>query len=487
MKTNRVGSIVVLIALLFVSRVCLAQGPDRSNPPKAGPPAQLKLAPIQHLKLSNGVPLLLLEKHDVPLVQINLVIRAGSAMDTREKAGCASMTADMMTEGAGARNALELADAIDYLGAQLSVSAGMHTTTVDLFTPLSKLDSAIALMADVVLRPTFPTAELERNRKDRLTSLLQWRDEPRQLASVMAARTLFGDSHPYGVPTMGDEKTLRGLNVEDLRQFHRQYFQANNATLIVVGDVKATAILPKLENAFGGWKSGTIPSRVISEPKQVADRSIVLIDKPGAAQSEIRIGRIGAPRLTDDYFAIIVMNTILGGSFTSRLNNNLREQHGYTYGAGSYFDFRVLPGPFLAYSAVQTAVTDKALGEFMKELNGILQPVQDADVERAKNYVALSFPGDFQTVGQIAHQLVQLVAYGLPDDYFNTYVGRILAVTKQDVERVAKKYIDPTKIAIIVCGDRAQIETGVRALNLGPMNVLTVEDVLGKAPVVGEE
>jgi len=477
----------MLMALLCVSQVCLAQGPDRSNPPKAGPPAQLRLAPIQHLKLSNGVPVLLLEKHDVPLVQVEVVIRGGSVMDPREKAGRASMTADMLTEGAGARNALELADAIDYLGAQLSASASMHTTTVNLFTPLSKLDSALALMADVVMRPTFPNDELERNRKERLTSLLQWRDEARALASVESDRTLFGDDHPYGVNPMGSEKTLRGLSVEDLKEFHRQYYQANNTTVIAVGDVKAVSVLPKLEKVFGAWKTGQIPSVVIAEPKQVTERSVVLVDKPGAAQSEIRIGRIGAPRLTDDYYAIVVMNTILGGSFTSRLNNNLREQHGYTYGAGSYFDFRNLPGPFLAYSAVQTAVTDKALIEFMKELNAILEPVPETEVDRAKNYVALSFPGDFQTVGQIAHQLVQLVAYNLPDDYFNNFVGRILAVTKKDVERVAKKYIDPTTIAIIVCGDRAQIETGVRAMNLGPMKVLTVEDVLGKAPVVGEK
>jgi zinc protease len=219
---------------------------------------------------------------------------------------------------------------------------------------------------------------------------------------------------------------------------------------------------------------------------QVENRSVTLIDKPDAPQSEIRIGRIGVPRLTDDYYALVVMNTILGGSFTSRLNQNLRETHGYTYGAGSRFDFRMLAGPFIAYSAVQTAVTDKALTEFMNELNGIVKGVTDAEVERAKNYIALSFPGEFQTVSQIANGLEELVIYGLPDSHVNDYIEKILSVTRQDVERVAKKYIDPAKIAIVISGDKAKIESGINALNLGSLKVLTVEDVLGKAPDAGK-
>jgi predicted Zn-dependent peptidase len=216
----------------------------------------------------------------------------------------------------------------------------------------------------------------------------------------------------------------------------------------------------------------------------VEKRRIYLVDKPGAAQTEIRIGRIGVPRKTNDYYAISVMNTILGGSFTSRLNQNLREQHGYSYGAFSSFSFRPLPGPFIASAAVQTEVTDKALAEFIKELNRILKPVTDDELVRGKNYVALSFPSEFQNVGQIAGNLQELVIYDLPDDYFNNYTSRILAIDKKDVQRVAKKYIDPEKVAIILVGDRAKIEGGVRALNLGPIELLTIEQVLGKAPKV---
>jgi predicted Zn-dependent peptidase len=417
-------------------------------------------------------------------VQIELLVKAGSAMDPAGKSGLASLTVAMLDEGVGSRNALQLADAIDFLGADISAAARQHNSVVALNTPLAKLDSALVLMADVALRPAFPPAELERQRKERLTTLVQWHDRPTAIASVIFNQTLYGGKHPYGLPAIGDEKTVCGFRVEDLKSFHSTHFRANNATLIVVGDVTAQAILPKLEAAFGNWEAGKIPTATWPGVTQVQKRQLWLVDKPGAAQSEIRIGRIGVSRLTEDYDALVVMNTILGGSFTSRLNQNLREQHGYSYGARSAFDFRPLPGPFVASAGVQTSKTDSALFEFMKELNGILQPVSDVELNRAKNYVALSFPQDFQSVAQIASQIEELVTYDLPDDYFNNFIQRILAVTKDDVLRVAKKHLDPEKMAIIVVGDRKMIEKGVRGLNLGPLQMMTVEQVLGKVPVM---
>ncbi len=484
-RMRALGLLILLLFGLAASSV-QAQAPDRSQPPKLGPPPTLKLKPVQHLKLSNGLPVILSEKHEVPLVQMSLVVKAGAVEDPQGKGGLASMTAAMMTEGAGTRTALELADAIDFLGADLRVTAGQHTTAVTLHTPLAKLDSALALMADVTLRPTFSPPELDRKRKERLTTLMQWRDEPRSLASVTFSRALYGE-HPYGRYSIGSEQALRSFTSADLKRFYESSFGPNNASLIVVGDVTAGALLPKLEKAFGAWKNVTPSESALPKINQVAERRVILVDKPGAPQSEIRIGRIGVPRLTDDYYALVVMNTILGGSFSSRLNQNLREKHGYTYGAGSRFDYRPLPGPFMASAAVQTAVTDSSLIEFMKELKGILQPVPQAELERAKNYVALSFPGDFQTVGEISSRLEELVIYGLPDNYFNDYIGHILSVTQADVERVAKKYLDPEKVDIIVVGDRSQIEKNIAALKLGPMTVMSVEDVLGKAPVLGEK
>jgi zinc protease len=478
---------ILLIAFLWLTAFALtpvhAQKPDRSKPPKLGPPPTLRLPPIQHFRLSNGMPVLLLEKHRVPLVQINLLIKVGSTADRSGKSGLASITASMLTEGAGSRNALQLADAIDFLGARLEASAGEHTTVVTLHTPLNKLDSALALLADVSLRPRFSSEELDRMRKERLTTLIQWHDEPQAIASVLFYKTLYGN-HPYGLPSIGNEQSLRSFTSEDLRQFHKTYFHSNTATLIVVGDVTVQSIQQRLENAFGEWASGESASPHLPGIGQIETREVYLVNKPDAPQSEIRIGRIGAPRMTDDYYPLLVMNTILGGSFTSRLNQNLREQHGYTYGAWSTFDFLPLPGPFVAGAAVQTVVTDKALAEFMKELNGILQPVSDDDLSRAKNYLALRYPENFQSVAQIAGRLSELVIYDLPDDYFNNYVPHILAVTKEDVHRVAKKYIDPEKMAIVIAGDQKQIESGIKALNLGPIRNLTIDDVLGKAPTI---
>ncbi len=456
-------------------------------PPKLGPPPSLKLPPITHFTLSNGLPVVLMEKHEVPLVQMELLVKAGSANDPADKPGLASVAVAMMEEGAGSRNALQLADAIDYLGADISTFAGQHTSNVILHTPLSKLDSALVLFSDIALKPMFSPEELERKRKERLTTLIQWHDEPRSIASVIFNRTVFGTHHPYGIPTIGDEKTIRTISVNDIKSFHTTYFHPNNAILIVVGDITRETIQPKIEAALGKWEAQQIPKASWESVGQLTSRQIYLVDKPSAAQSEIRIGSLGVPRLTEDYYPLLVMNTILGGSFTSRLNQNLREQHGYTYGAGSSFDFRPLPGPFIARAAVQTAVTDKSLVEFMKELTGIRQPVSDDELIRAKNYLTLRYPENFESVAAVAAQLSDLVFYNLSDDYFNNYVKNILAVTKNDVERVAKKYLDPEKMAIVVVGDRQQIEKGISGLNLAPIQNMTIDDVLGKAPVLEEK
>ena len=471
--------------LLLPLSAVFGQKPDRTKPPRLGPSPSLKLPPIQHLKLPNDLPVLLMEKHQVPLVQIELIVFTGSTMDPPEMKGVASITAAMMDEGAGSRDALELADAIDFLGANINTFAEQHYSGVVLHTPLSKLDSALALFADVALHPTFPADELDRIRKERLTTLAQWHDEPPQIATVLLGKTLFGAAHPYGRLQFGNEKSLRSIGVGDLKKFHSTYFRANNASLVIVGDVTASSILPKLEQLFGKWEKGKVEQPSIPPVEQVKDRIVYLVDKPGAPQSVIRIGRIGAPRLTEDYFPLLVMNTILGGSFTSRLNQNLREQHGYTYGAGSAFEFLPTPGAFEAGADVQTKVTDKSLAEFMKELNGIRQSVSDTELMRAENYLTLRYPGNFQSVAQVARQLRELVLYHLPDDYFNDYSRRILAVTKEDVERVARKYIDPENIAIIVVGDRKAIEQGVAALKLGPIKYLSIDDVLGPAPALG--
>jgi len=488
MKTTMrvIPRMLLVLSVLTIAAVShtLAQKADRSKPPELGAPPSLSLPPIQKATLSNGIPVIVVEKHSVPVLQMSLTLRAGSVLEGPDKIGLASLTAAMLKEGAGDKSSLELADAIDYLGASLYASAGTHTTGVSLNTPLSKFEKAFDLFADIILRPTFPANELERLRKERLTSLVQMYDQPTMVAATAAAKLVFGEKHPYGRGTMGTEKTLKGFTLEDLKGFYGKYFNASNASFIVVGDIKMADIVAKLEKTFGNWQKGEAAKVKVPVADQVKGRTIYLIDKPDAPQSVVRISRVGVERTTPDYFPIMVMNTILGGSFSSRLNNNLREKNGYTYGAGSAFDMRPAPGAFSANSSVQTAVTDKAMTEFMKELNAILEQVSDQELTRAKNYLALGYPGDFETVGQVASQLGDLMLYNLPGDYFNTYIKNVLSVTKSDVRRVAKKYIDPKNIAIIVVGDKKTVEKGLNDLKLGTLKNMKIEDVLGKMPVL---
>ncbi len=450
----------VVLALLFAVGLAAseigAQVPDRSRPPELGPPPALVLPEIQRTELSNGARVILLEKHNVPLVQVNLVVRTGYASDPTELIGLANMTADLMDEGAAGRDALQLADEIDFLGARISVRAASHHTTVSLHTPLGRLDPALELMTDVALRPDFPEAELERKQLERLNQMLAARDEPRAIASVIYDHTLFPD-HPYGHPTIGYPESVKDMTLDDVQGWHGTYFRPNNAFFVVVGDITMDAIKPKLEALFGSWERGRVPSQDWSEADQVTTRTVYLVDKPGAAQSEIR-------------------------TFASRLNQNLREDKGYTYGAFSFFDFSEMAGPFTAGASVQTDVTAAALGEFMKELNGIHEPVPAQELERARNYVALRFPSRFQTVAGIAGQLTELELYDLPDGYFNEYVQSILGITQAEVLRVAREYVVPDQMAIIVVGDREVIEDGIRGMDLGRVVNLSIEDVLGPPP-----
>jgi predicted Zn-dependent peptidase len=455
--------------------------PDRSKPPALGPVRALKLPPVQKLRLGNGLSVLLVESHEVPVVQVNVVVRAGAGADPQGKPGLASLTADMLDEGAGSATALQISDEVDFLGADLSASAGWDATRVGVHVPVKRIERALAILADVVRRPTFPAAELERLRKERLTELLQARDEPAAIASVALARALYGKDHRYGTITMGTEASVRGFSREDLAAFHGRAFRPSNAAVVVVGDVTAASIQPLLEKAFGGWKAeGAFASEVPAAP-QVAAREIWIVDRPDSAQSEIRIGRIGPPRSTADYYPLLVTNTILGGSFTSRLMQNLREQHGYAYGARSSFDYRLSTGPFVASAAVQTDKTGPSLTEFFKELDAIGKTVTEAEVTKAKNYVALSFPSDVETTGDLAAKLQEQLVYGLADGWLDQFVSRVQAVTLADVRRAASQYIEPGKVAIVVVGDRKKIETEVKALNLGPVKFLSVEEVFDAA------
>jgi zinc protease len=483
-KTNFLLLIVLCVfcgQFVFVALVAQERA-DRSRPPALGPAPQLNLPPIQKRMLSNGLPVWVIEAHKVPLVQVNLVVTAGSGNDPAGTFGVASMTAAMLDEGAGSRSALELADAVDFLGANLTTGSTFDESVVRLNVPAPRLGDALPLMADVALRPTFPQEDLDRLRQERLTALLQARDDPNAIAPRAFQRIVFGAVHRYGTSATGTEATLKSFTPMDLRLFHDAFYLPLRATLVVVGDIRTDDVMAMLEKSFGGWRNTAAVARfVLPDAPQLTRGQIYLVDKPDAAQSVIQIGWVGVPRSTPDYFRIQVTNTILGGSFSSRLNQNLREEHGYTYGAGSGFDMRLAKGTFVARAAVQADKTADALREFFKELNAIgASPVSDAELTRGKNYIALGFPGQFETISDVSQQLEDLIVYNLPDDYYQRYVPEVLKVTAADVQKTAATYIQPSKFAVVVVGDQKTIEPGIRALKLPqPIRVMSVEEALG--------
>jgi zinc protease len=478
MKLHGTTSILSAVALLTFQSIATAQATfDRSKPPELGPPPRVSLPPIVTRQFPNGLKLLIVEQHELPLADFALVVGTGSTADPAGKPGVANLVSAMLREGTATRKSLEIADQIAFLGINLFPASSWESSTLTLHTPTAQLDSALALFADVALHPSFPANEFERIRKQRLTELLQLRDQGPAIANIAFPAIVYGTAHPYGIPAIGTEASVKALSTADLQAYYLASFKPNNATLIVVGDVTPDQIEQKINDLFGNWQRADVPQLNYGEPPKAATTTIYLIDKPGAAQSSFRIGAVGVPRSTSDYFALTVMNSILGGSFTSRLNQNLREARGYTYGASSRFDMRRAAGPFLASAEIVTAKSDSALLEFMKELNGIRQAVPTTELSRAKRYLQLQLPGNFETTQEIAAALVPVALYGLPLDYYNNYVQSIEGVTQADVARVAQQYINPGSLAIVIVGDRKTIEAGLKAVNLGP---IAIRDIAGQ-------
>ncbi len=442
-----------------------------TSPPALGPVKPLTVPPVIERKLANGLRLLVVEHHEMPLVDVRLVVRSGAEMDPQDRLGLATLTAGLLDEGAADRDALSIADQAAFLGVSLGASSSFDLSMLSLHAPTARLDSALALLADIALRPTFPGAELERLREDRLTSLIQLRDRGPAIADLVFPEVLYGDSHPYGRPLTGTETTTKAITRADIRSFYDNFYRPNNATMIVVGDVSVDDFVRRAERLFGAWEPGPVMAPQFGPAGTTVATRVYVIDKPGAAQSSVRVGSVGVARSTPDYFPLLVMNNILGGSFTSRLNQNLRETHGYTYGAGSGFAMRRSAGPFRASAEVVAAKTDSALIEFFRELRAIREVVPMAELEQAKSFLQLQLPGAFETTRDIAGQLVPIALYDLPLDYYTTYSQRIGAVTQADVERVARRYVDPEHMAVVIVGDRATIEVPLRAANVAPLQM----------------
>jgi predicted Zn-dependent peptidase len=454
---------------------------DRSRPPALAPAPALTVPTVKASRFANGAAIKVVEHRELPLVQVTLQLAGGGRLD-RETHGLASFVASMIREGAGARDANTLQAELAYLGASLNSGADWDNTTVTLRVARRNLEPALDLMADVVLRPTFAVADVRRQRDLRLAGHLQQRDQARALASLAFNKLLFPDGHPYRHSLGGDSASTATLDSAMVRAFHAGAFRPGRATFTVVGDLSDAEARAALERRFGTWPvagAERTPAPVLVQPVRVTARRVILVDKPGAAQSVIMIGAPGLERTSPDFAAIQVMNTILGGSFSSRLNSNLRETKGYTYGAGSGFQWRPLPAAFVTSADVRTNVTDSSLVEFFREMNLIRDSVVAADeLARAKAYINLGIPGDFESTGQIAGQITSLAAFNLPLAWLQEFVTRIDAVTAEDVQRVARRHLPTVNATVVIVGDLARIRAGIEALALGSISELDITEIM---------
>jgi zinc protease len=413
-----------------------------------------------------------------PVVTLGLLLPAGGVHEPAEASGLASLTSSLLESGAGSRSAAEIADTLELLGVQLGVSTGWDVTQVELTGLRSQMESAVDVLSDLVRAPTFPQSEVDRIRAEQLAGILQRRAEPRGLANEMANRWIFSADSTFARPLDGTAASVEGLTRQDILAFHASRYTPEGASIVVAGELDRDQALELAERAFGSWSGGVAEGpRLKAEPRS-RERQLVIVDRPGAVQSEIRVGQVGLPRSTPDFFPVLVMNAILGGAFTSRLNLNLRERQGFTYGVSSSFAMRRNRGPFAVSTAVQTEVTAAALTEIMKEVDGIhAGPVRPEEVEDARNYLAGIFPLRLQTTDGVASRLAELALYGLPDDYFDSYRDRILAVTVADVERVAREHLRPKEMAAVIVGDASKIRDSLEALGVATIHVVPATEV----------
>lgn len=453
---------------------------DRSKVPVLPAAPKLVLPAVAASRLANGVGVQVVSQREVPLVQVTLTIAGGSRLDG-DQPGLASFTARMLTESAGGKDVNELQNAIAFLGATLTSSTTWDTFIVSLNVPRRSLDAALALMADVVQRPAFTSADTRRQRDLRAAAILQRRDQPGPLASLAFNGIVFPPGHPYHNPSDGDSASTARLDSVRVRTFYQRAYVPARARFIVVGDIAPAEAQAALATHFGGWtaagQAAPIPA-VTAQPVSNTSGKVYLVDKPGAAQSILYIGAPGVSRLSPDYPALVVMNTLLGASFSSRLNTNLRETKGYTYGIGSGFGWTPLPGAFRISSGVRTDVTDSSLVEVFKELRAIRDaPVSADELARGKAYVALGIPGNFETNSEIAGQLAELNQFGLPLSSVPAFIAKVNAVSAADVQRVARRYLPVDRATIVVVGDLSKVRAGIEALRLGPVTTLEVTSI----------
>lgn len=469
--------IAVAVLLLVSAAPSAQQTLDRKKVPAPGKTPELRVPSWAKSTLANGAELLVAEKHDLPLISFSITFLGGA--DQFEPAGkqsVASLTAALLSEGTKSRDAEALSNALQLLGTTVGASVIGESGSISFRSTTAKFPATLDILADILVNPTFPQVGLDRLRGQRLVQLTQARAQPGAIANRVFPRVVYGSGHPYG--RVVTEESLKAVSRDDLVAFHKAYYQPGRALITVVGDTTAASAKPIIEKALAAWtKGGERPSfsfPPVSEPKTT---TIFLVDKPGAAQSTFAIGRPGPPRNTPDYYAIQVMNTMLGGMFQSRLNANIREEKGYSYGVSSSFGYGKGPGPFRTGGDIVTEKSDAALVEFMKELRGILggRPITDEELSVAKDALIQRLPATFASVSSVNSALTTLWVQNLPDDYYQQYAKRIAAITRDDVLRVAKQYVTLDHLAIVIVGDKSVIEGPLKATGIAPIVYYDIE------------
>lgn len=479
MKQQRKAlALAAALVISIANMVALAQEKlDRTKVPTPGATPVLRVPTWTKTKLSNGATLIVCERHNLPLISATITFLGGTnQFESAGKRGVAAMTASMLTEGTKTKTGDQLSDALQLLGTNVGAGIGGEDGSVNFVSTTQNFDATLAIVADMMLNSTFPEPALERLRGRTLVNLTQQKDQPAVVGAQVFAKILYGGAHPYGQRVT--EASVKSITRDDVIAFQKAYFQPGRAIITVVGDITPVKAKASIEKGLAAWtKAGEMPSFDYPKLPELQPAKIYLVDKPGAAQSVVNIGLPGPPRSTPDYFALQVLNTILGGQFQSRLNANIREQKGYSYGVNSGFSYGKGPGAFRAGGAIFSAKTDAALIEFMKELKGIVgeKPVTDEEIKTAKEALIQGLPQRFASVTAISGAITSLTVQGLPDDFYQTYATNVSAVTKEDLLRVAKRYIDLNHIAIVIVGNRAEVEGPLKATGIAPITVIDIE------------
>ena len=452
---------------------------DRSKEPAAGDPMSLKLPPLQKATLSNGLKVVLAERHTAPVVNFTLMVESGYSADPADATGTASFAQRMLEEGTPTRDSLKIGEELESLSANFNAGASLDYSLVSLNTLKSTMDPSLDVYADLILHPAFPQKEFQRLQKERIAGIQREKVTPQPMALRVVPTLLYGKGHPYAVPFTGSgsEEAVKKMTREDLAKFHDTWFKPNNATLLVVGDTTLEEIKPKLEKLLASWKPGDVPKRDVPHVAEPEKDVVYLIDRPGSGQSVIFGAQLAPPQNDPDAIALQLVNGIFGGKFSARINMNLREDKHWSYGVRAVLPPAKGQRPYISISAVQTDKTKESMVELVKEYKGIAgeKPITAEELKDEQSNTTLALPGNFETVQQLSGAYGNIIQYSLPEDYYNTFTQKALALTPESANEVAKKYILPDHLIWVVVGDMSKVEAGVRELNLGEVHKIDAD------------